>query len=124
MTAKLDTDVRVRSRGRVVTGAEHGRPARRTCVKLVRFRPGELAAVALRASECGRPVACYIREAALGAALHARHTPVNDALIRELARLGNELGALGRSARELQLPIAPEFDRALDGLLTTIRSIE
>lgn len=104
--------------------ADADSPERRTLVKLVRFRPGELATVALRASECGRPVACYIREAALGAALHARHTPIKDALIRELARLASALSALGREARNLQLPTAREFDRALDVLLTTIRSIE
>jgi hypothetical protein len=97
---------------------------RRTCTKLVRFSPGELAAVTLRAAECRRPVACYIRETALGAALHARHNPVNDALIRELARLANQLVPLGHRAKELQLPGAPEFERALGVLLTTIRSIE
>lgn len=105
-------------------GARRSPRERRSSARLVRFTSGELAAVALRATECGRPVACYIREAALGAALHARRTPVSDALIRELARLGNELGAIGRKARDLQLPIASEFERALDVLLTTIRSIE
>jgi hypothetical protein len=124
VAAKSDHHARAGSGGRAARASRDHVPERRTCVKLVRFRSGELATVALRATECGRPIACYIREAALGSALHARHTPVNDALIRELARLGNQLGALGRSARELQLPIAPDFERALDVLLTTIRSIE
>ena len=113
-----------RVHGASAGGAKGSPRERRSNVKLVRFSSGELAAVVLRATECGRPVACYIREAALGAALHARRTPVNDALIRELARLGNELGAIGRKARDLQLPVASEFERALDVLLTTIRSIE
>ena len=97
---------------------------RRTCAKLVRFTPSELATVVFRATECGRPVACYIREAALGAALHARRTPVNDALIRELSRLAILLSSLGQNARELQLPVAPEFERALSVLLTTIKSVD
>lgn len=124
MVVGSERDVRTRSRGSREAGAGEDSPERRTCVKLIRFRSGELAAVTLRATECGRPVACYIREAALGAAFHARRTPVNDALIRELARLGNKLAALGQRARDLQLPIAPEFERALEVLLTTIRSIE
>lgn len=103
---------------------DEGHSERRTCVKLVRFRPGELATVTLRATECGRPVACYIREAALGAALHARRAPIKDALIRELARLANELSKLGHDAQDLQLPRAPQFERTLATLLATIRSIE
>lgn len=114
---------RPRSGRSPIAGADD-HPERRTCVKLIRFRPGELAAVTLRATECGRPVACYIREAALGVALHGRRTPVNDALVRELARVANEMAALGGRARDLQLPIASEFDRALEALLTTVRSIE
>jgi hypothetical protein len=110
--------------GKPNSAVPNGLVERRTCAKLIRFRSGELAAVTLRATECGRPVACYIREAALGAALHARRTPISDALIRELARLGNELAALSGRARDLQLPIASEFDRALEALLTTIHSIE
>lgn len=104
--------------------AEQERAERRTCLKLVRFRSGELATVVLRAAECRRPVACYIREAALGAALHARHTPIKDALIRELSRLGNQLSVLGIEARARRLPTAPEFERSLQALLATIRSIE
>ena len=110
-------------RSHVATTGANSRE-RRTCVKLIRFRSGELAAVTLRATECGRPVACYIREAALGAALHARRTPVNDALIRELARLANQLAGLSKRAKDLDLPIASDFDRGLDALLTTIHSIE
>ena len=121
---ELDSRAAASLKGEPTSIDSIGRPERRACVKLIRFRSGELAAVTLRAAECGRPVACYIREAALGAALHARRTPVNDTLIRELARLANELAALGGRANDLQLPIASEFDRALEALLMTIHSIE
>lgn len=125
-TARVVVDARPSRRARVgvSAGAIPGPRERRTCTKLVRLSSGELAAISLRAAECRRPVACYIREAALGAALHARHSPVNDALVRELARLANQLDTLGRAAKERELPIAPEFDRALEALLTTIRAIE
>lgn len=115
--------IEIGTRAAKANGGEAG-PERRTCAKLVRFGRGELATVTLRASECGRPVACYIRETALGAALHTRHVPIKDSLIRELARLGNELTVLVREARDRQLPTAREFERALGVLLTTINSIE
>jgi hypothetical protein len=122
--AKPNTRTPTRSGNEVGRTGDESHFERRTCAKLVRFRSGELATVALRATECGRPIACYIREAALGEALHARHTPIKDTLIRELARLANELSALGRDARDLQLPRAAHFERALEALLATIRSIE
>ena len=120
----MDAKPSRRARVSVSAGAIAGLRERRTCTKLVRLSSGELAAISLRAAECRRPVACYIREAALGAALHARHSPVNDALVRELARLANQLDALGRAAKDHQLPIAQDFDCALEVLLTTIRSID
>ena len=122
--AKSAPYVPLRTRGLSTGGAGGGPRERRTSAKLVRFSSGELAVVALRAAECGRPIACYIREAALGAALHARRTPLNDALIRELTRLANQLGELGRSAQALDLPVASEFERALGAVLTMIQSIE
>ena len=115
-----------RAGSRYKTESSNGQhpPDRRTSTKLVRFTPSELATVILRATECGRPVACYIREAALGVALHARRTPVNDVLIRKLSRLAIRLSSLEQNARELQLSGASEFECALSELLATIRSVE
>ncbi|HEX6536761.1 MAG TPA: hypothetical protein VF041_19395 [Gemmatimonadaceae bacterium] len=74
-----------------------------------------------RAVACGRPVAVYVREAALGAAGRARPGAGTDALVRSLARLGNRLTRLARVAREGGLPDADGFERDLAALLDVIR---
>lgn len=96
---------------------------RRSRSKLVRYTPEELTAVIERARRAGRPVACYIRDASLGAAPRARRAPLSDDLIRELGRLGNHLAGIARTARARQLPGAQEFDLALTKLLDVIRQL-
>jgi exonuclease V gamma subunit len=76
----------------------------RTVAKLVRFSPDESAQISERARICGRTVARYIRETALGAIPKARHHADRDALLRELARTGPDL------ARLAQLADAPSTD--------------
>lgn len=88
---------------------------------MIRFTPHELRAVSERALACGRPVAVYVREAALGAPVRARLGAGNDALVRALARLGNCLARLAAIARERDLPDAAEFERELGALLDVIR---
>jgi hypothetical protein len=68
----------------------------RTVAKLVRFSPDEIARVSERARTCGRTVARYIRETALGAIPKARHHTDRDALLRELARTGRDLARLAQ----------------------------
>ena len=97
---------------------------KRSCPKLVRFTSDELTVVTERARASGRPVACYIREASLGTTPRARRTPASDDLIRRLARLGNQLTALARAAREQQLAGADEFEGSLTDLLEVIRQID
>lgn len=70
----------------------------RTVAKLVRFSPDEIARVSERARTCGRTVARYVREAALGAIPKARHHSERDALLRELARTGRDLARLAQLA--------------------------
>jgi hypothetical protein len=96
---------------------------RRTCAKLIRYTANELRAVAERAQAAGRPVACYIREASLGTTPRARHSPMSDALVRQLVQLGNQLTTLAREARDRQLPQAPDFDAGLHAVLETIRQL-
>jgi hypothetical protein len=74
------------------------RRERRTAKKLVSFTPEELDAVAARALACGRTPARFIREASLGAVPKARRHETADALVRELARVGNSLNQLARAA--------------------------
>jgi hypothetical protein len=68
----------------------------RTVAKLVRFSPDEIARVSERARTCGRTVARYIREAALGAVPKGRHHTERDAMLRELARTGRDLARLAQ----------------------------
>jgi exonuclease V gamma subunit len=70
----------------------------RTVAKLVRFSPDEIARVSERAWTCGRTVARYIRETALGAIPKAHHHVDRDALLRELARTGRDLARLAQLA--------------------------
>jgi exonuclease V gamma subunit len=71
----------------------------RTVAKLVRFSPDEIARVSERARTCGRTVARYIRETALGAIPKARHHADRDALLREFARTGRDLARLAQFAQ-------------------------
>lgn len=96
----------------------------RSCPKLVRYKPSELAQVIERARACGRPVACYIRETSLGTANRARRTAVSDELIRRLAKLGNELARLSRVVQERQLPGSAEFDARLVEVLDVIKQLD
>jgi hypothetical protein len=97
---------------------------KRSCPKLVRYKPSELAFVSERARACGRPVACYIRETSIGKALHTQRAPANDALIRQLARLANRLTKLAQVVAAKQLSEAAEFRACLDALLDPIKQID
>lgn len=89
----------------------------RTVAKLVRFSPDEIARVSERARTCGRTVARYIRETALGAVPKARHHVERDALLRELARTGRDLARLALLAEGTRADFASaEQDQLLAAL--------
>ena len=71
---------------------------RRTSTKLLRLFPEELADIAARAEACGLKPARFIREAALGQSLKARHHVETDHLLRALARIGSNLEEIVRLA--------------------------
>jgi hypothetical protein len=97
----------------------------RTVGKLIRFRPDELATIAERAGACGAPVARYIREVALGVTPRARRTEATAELIRQLARIGNNLNQLTRAASDGRgLGDAARLHALLDELVATIRRVE
>lgn len=98
--------------------------ARRGCTKLIRFTAEELHAVVDRAAAAGRPVACFIRESAVGQKPKAKPGTLNDTLIRELARVATRLTSLVTSANSAALPNAADFDATVRDLLDTIRGIE
>ena len=72
-----------------------------------------------------RPVACYIREAALGtAATRARRSSTAEALIRTLARSATLLTELATQAQAQGLPSGADFRAAVDAVLALIRELD
>jgi hypothetical protein len=97
---------------------------RRDCAKLVRFNANELRIVMERARLAGRPVACFIRESALGSSTRARKTEATDSIIRSLSRVATRLGALSHIATEQRLDGAEEFQHAVTEVLGIIRHLD
>src|SRR5580704_6864469 len=96
----------------------------RTKPTLVRWTPAEIATVTERAKECNLPVARFVRECALGAVPKAAHHIDQKALLRELARSGNNLNQLAHEAhaREM-LPAQEKLDAALDFHMAVLRQL-
>jgi len=91
---------------------------------MVRFTPDEFAIVAERARVCGRAPARFIREAALGAVPRERRSAANAELVRQLARIGNNLNQLvARVHAGAGLP-TESVEAALAELLAAVRRIE
>lgn len=97
---------------------------RRERATLVRFATAELEIVRARAREAQRPVASFIREAALGTTPRARPRAVSDDALRDLAALATSLDALARSAAT-GTPIAAEvLERARAATLELIGKLD
>ena len=84
---------------------KRGRPALGRTRKLtkgvtVKFSPVSYEALRFRAGKSGRNLAVYIREAALAATVTARHTPEENALLRSLAGMANNLNQLTKLSHQ------------------------
>ena len=66
----------------------------------VKFSPVSYEALRFRAGKSGRSLAVYIREAALAATVTARHTPEENALLRSLAGMANNLNQLTKLSHQ------------------------
>jgi hypothetical protein len=97
---------------------------KRTAAKLVRYTPDELRRVTGRARECGRPVACYIRELSLGLGPHLWRRSVRGRLIRHLSHIANLLRECERERAETGSLNAGAVGSGLAELLDIIRSID
>ena len=96
----------------------------RTRASLVRWTPTEIAAVTDRAKTCGLPVARFVREAALGAVPKAARNGDQKALLRELARSGNNLNQLAHEAHARDLfPAQEKLDAALELHVSVLRQL-
>lgn len=96
----------------------------RTKPTMVRWTPTEIATVTERAQACGLTVARFVREAALGAVPKAARNVDHKALLRELARSGNNLNQLAHEthARDL-FPAQEKLDAALEFHLSVLRQL-
>jgi hypothetical protein len=101
------------------------RQSTRTCKKLIRFTSEELTRVRARASAAGRPVACFIRESAVGSRKRLGEVPSsNAALIHQLAQVATSLRAVRDAAMSLNLDGCADFDRVFESLMDLIRGID
>ena len=113
-------------RGRVLTvspDTDAGKTTR-SCRKLIRFTPAELSRVNERARAVGQPVACYIRDVAVGTRRKASSASLSGPVIHGLARVATRLRALRETAAQRALPEADEFGAAVDDLLALIQHID
>ena len=78
-----------------------------------------------RAAAARQPVACYIRDTALGGRKRvSTSAPMAAAVIHRLSRVATRLCALREVAEAQQLPAAREFRESVDEVLNLIREIE
>lgn len=86
------------------------RTPRRAHATLVRFGTAEREIVRARAHEAGRPVACFIREVAIGNPVTSRPRPVHDAVIREMTELATTLATVAGDVEQHVPEIRPRLD--------------
>ncbi|MEP6496120.1 MAG: hypothetical protein ABJF01_25825 [bacterium] len=98
------------------------RPAVRSKAKLIRLTEEEWERIVTRARDCGRPVACFMRESALDGAPRARRGHVTSDLVVRLGKVALQLQALSQAAGARGLP-AGDFDRAVDEVLASVREL-
>jgi hypothetical protein len=90
----------------------------------IRYRESEWELIVARARECRTPPARYVREVSLGVVPRARRNRVEDRIIVELGRIGNNLNQLARLAHGRgNVPARDELRAALEEVLTLIRRI-
>lgn len=99
-------------------------PDRRTRAMLVRFTPAEFDRVLGRAKDCGRTMARFVRETALGAAPRARPNHEADAILAQISRIGNNVNQLAHVANATdRLPAEEKLEAVLNEIRTLIRQL-
>lgn len=100
---------------------------RRAPAALVRFTPEELIAARKRARAAGRPLAVYLREAALRAAPKARAGYQSDELLHQLSRAATALQVLSRRTGDVPpitvSPDGPALEVVLGELVALMRRV-
>ena len=93
-------------------------------VRKIRYNDSEWELIVARARECREPPARYVREVSLGYSPRARRHRIEDLLIVQLGRIGNNLNQLARLAHSTgQVPARKQLHSTLEEVLTAIRRI-
>lgn len=93
-------------------------------VRKIRYRDSEWERIVERARECRQPPARYVREVSLGVFPRARRNRLEEQLIAQLGRIGNNLNQLVRLAHATgQVGAHDELRDALEELLAAVRRI-
>jgi Mobilization protein NikA len=100
-----------------------GVDSRRVVIRPVRYSPTEWDAVRELAATAGKPPATYVREAALGVVLRRRLSAVDQAVLYELARVGNNLNQIAKALNAGDLTAAVDVTPALRELQGILRSL-
>jgi hypothetical protein len=91
---------------------------------MIRYQEHEAQVVRERARVCGLPIARFVREVSLGAVPKERRHRVLDELIRQLARIGNNLNQLAHQANARdRFPMEERIDAALSALRAVIHEV-
>lgn len=79
-------------------------PTERPLIRSSRYSEAEWQAITEAAARAGKLPSTFIREAALGQKITARRGAANDAAVKELNRIGNNLNQVARAANAGGMP--------------------
>lgn len=96
---------------------------KRTKVRSVRFTPEEWEMVQERSREARTTMGRYLRESGLANGKRVRSTSIEDDLIYQLSRIGNNLNQLAHRANAGNFPSHAEIKSALDKVMKAIEGL-
>ena len=90
----------------------------------IRYRDAEWDLIVARARECRKPPARYVREVSLGVIPRARRNRIEEGIIHQLGRIGNNLNQIARLAHAAgHLPTADQLRSTLEEILALVRRV-
>ncbi len=97
---------------------------RKRKVRKIRYHDDEWERIVERARECRQPPARYVREVSLGVYPRARRNRIEDRIVVQLGRIGNNLNQLARVAHATGQVLAREqLQSVLEEVLAAVRRI-